>query len=108
MECYLHIYNFVERLVRNYRLFFHLAQKFTCISLNRNDRIRLIQADKAVIDAVEMTVREIWATRGGVQEVKDDRPLCYELKLKGYPWWSSGKRMGVFTCYECLFHKEYL
>lgn len=67
-----------------------LEQPFACVSLNRNDRLRLIHTDKEVIDAVEAVVRDVWAPRGGVQEVKDERPLCYELKLKGYPWWATG------------------
>lgn len=65
-------------------------QKFTTVSLNRMDRIRLIYCDPHIIQAVESTVRNEWQVRGGIQEVKDTTPLCYELKLKGYPWWCYG------------------
>jgi len=54
------------------------------------DRIRLIYTEGNIVRSVEDTVRQFWAPLGGVQEAKDSGPLCYELKLKGYPWWCSG------------------
>ena len=75
---------------------FFSEQTFATVSLNRNDRLRMIQTDKPIIDVVEQTVREVWAVRGGIQEVLDDRPLCYELKLKGTPWWASGEFFYLF------------
>ena len=70
--------------------YFDTEERFSTVSLNRMDRIRLIQSDDVVVGAVDSAVRQAWAPRGGIQEVSDKRPLCYELKLKGYPWWCDG------------------
>ena len=67
------------------------------------DRIRLIHTDDAVVGAVENIVRQVWGPRGGIQEVSDKRPLCYELKLKGYPWWCYGKYYYRFYKYKFFF-----
>ncbi|XP_057289755.1 uncharacterized protein LOC130612452 isoform X2 [Hydractinia symbiolongicarpus] len=61
--------------------------EFLTISLNRNDRLRFILVQDHIVATLE-TVRQTW--NHGVEEVKDDRPHCYELVLKGNPWWTSG------------------
>ena len=58
------------------------------ISLNKNDRIRLIHVPDNVIATVEETVRLNW--RRGIQEVSDKRPALFEIKLRGHPWWADG------------------
>ncbi|XP_066921998.1 uncharacterized protein [Clytia hemisphaerica] len=65
------------------------AEQFTTVSLNRMDRLRLIHMEPNVVSAIENCVRQTWVR--GVQEVLDKRPLCYELKLRGYPWWCYGE-----------------
>ena len=58
------------------------------ISLNKNDRIRLIHVPDNVIATAEETVRLNW--RRGIQEVSDKRPALFEIKLRGHPWWADG------------------
>ena len=72
------------------------AEKFATVSLNRMDRIRLIHSEQEVVNAVDNIVRQVWESRGGIQEVLDKRPLCYELKLKGNPWWCYGTNFLFF------------
>lgn len=62
--------------------------EFLTISLNRNGRLRFIHVQNHIVAALEETVRQTW--NHGVEEVRDDRPQCYELVLKGNPWWTSG------------------
>ena len=63
-------------------------EEFLTISLNKNDRIRLIHAPDNVIATVEETVRLNWGK--GIQQVSDKRPALFEIKLRGYPWWADG------------------
>ena len=57
------------------------------LSLNRNDRIRLIDCPKEVVDAVGQCINQYWP--GGIQETRQHE-RCVEYKLKGYPWASHG------------------
>lgn len=66
------------------------------ISLNKNDRIRLIHAPDNVITTVEETVSLNWGK--GIQEVSDKRPALFEIKLRGHPWWADGM-IAEFNCY---------
>ena len=61
------------------------------ISLNQTDRIRLIRCEDSLITLIEDTVRQWWPL--GIQEIIDERPLCYELKLRGTPWWADGNSL---------------
>lgn len=44
-----------------------------------------------IVAGLEEVVRQIWYN--GIQDIKDERPVCYELKLKGNPWWASGESL---------------
>ena len=68
--------------------FFTGSQEFVTISLNKDDRIRLIQVPDKVIAVVDETVHLNW--KRGVQEVIDTRPQLYEINLRGTPWWADG------------------
>ena len=67
------------------------------------DRVRLIYTEPHIVSNVENTIRQFWAPLGGVQETKDSGPLCYELKLKGYPWWCSGNIILINIIGEEIF-----
>ncbi|XP_057289349.1 uncharacterized protein LOC130612077 [Hydractinia symbiolongicarpus] len=62
--------------------------EFLSVSLNRTDRLRFIHMPDGIVAGLEEVVRQIWYN--GIQDIKDERPVCYELKLKGNPWWASG------------------
>ena len=68
--------------------FFTGSQEFITISLNKDDRIRLIHVPDKVIAVVDETVHLNW--KRGVQKVIDTRPQLYEIKLRGTPWWADG------------------
>ncbi|KAG4071485.1 hypothetical protein HA402_011639 [Bradysia odoriphaga] len=53
-----------------------------CISLNRNDRIRLIGLPVDVINAIRTAITSSW----GPLQNEEDYHGAYEFKLKGYPW----------------------
>ena len=77
-------------------MFITANQEFLTISLNKNDRIRLIHAPDSVIATVEETVRLTWGK--GVHEVNDKRPDLFEMKLRGYPWWADGMIVKFSYC----------
>ena len=56
------------------------------ISLNRNDRLRLISCPTYVITAVEDVISQHW----GLQNCKE-KEGCWEFKLYGTPWWADGE-----------------
>ncbi|XP_057290061.1 uncharacterized protein LOC130612728 isoform X2 [Hydractinia symbiolongicarpus] len=62
--------------------------EFLSVSLNRSDRLRFIHMPDGIVADLEEVVRQIWYN--GIQDIKDERPVCYELKLKGNPWCASG------------------
>ncbi len=57
------------------------------ISLNRNDRLRCIDAPADVPTAVKNAISEGWLR--GIQDEKL-KFNSYEFKLSGYPWWANG------------------
>ena len=58
------------------------------ISLNREDRLRLVSCPSYVTTAVEEVVRQHWEQ--GLQG-SWEREACWELKLAGTPWWAEGE-----------------
>jgi len=69
----------------------YIAPEFTqsifAISLNRNDRLRLMNADGSVKEIIQGVVRQYWRE---IQH-EEDHYGSHEFKLKGTPWWSSGE-----------------
>ena len=61
--------------------------RFFAISLNRNDRIRLINAPMDLVSAVRTAIIESWPL--GIQE-EFTVNVGYEFKIKGNPWWCNG------------------
>ena len=59
------------------------------ISLNRNDRLRMIDAPKDATDSVRGAITQFWSR--GIQEEKQ-KFNAYEFKLKGTPWWADGEQ----------------
>ena len=57
------------------------------MSLNRNDRLRLICAPSYIVTAGEEMISQNW----GVQACKQKEDDCYEFKLYGNPWWADGE-----------------
>ncbi|XP_063714581.1 uncharacterized protein LOC134842251 [Symsagittifera roscoffensis] len=63
------------------------TQSIFAISLNRNDRLRLMNADGAVQDIIQGVIRSFWPE---IQN-EGDHYGSYEFKLKGTPWWARGE-----------------
>ncbi|XP_048580053.1 uncharacterized protein LOC5501260 isoform X2 [Nematostella vectensis] len=59
------------------------------ISLNRNDRLRLINAPQPIIETVKQILSQYWSTRGGIQKERQYH-ASWEFKLSGTPWWACG------------------
>ena len=58
------------------------------LSLNRNDRIRLISAPDYIVTSAEEVVASSWDK--GIQE-NEAKEGFHELKLRGTPWWAIGE-----------------
>ena len=58
------------------------------LSLNRNDRIRLISAPDYIVTSTAEVVTSSWDK--GIQE-NEAKEGFHELKLHGTPWWSHGE-----------------
>ena len=58
------------------------------ISLNRNDRLRLIDAPPETIDCARSMIAQFW--KRGIQHEKQ-KFNAYEFKLAGHPWWADGE-----------------
>ena len=58
------------------------------ISLNRNDRLRLIDAPPETVDCARSMITQFW--RKGLQHEKQ-KFNAYEFKLAGHPWWADGE-----------------
>ena len=58
------------------------------ISLNRNDRLRLIDAPPETIDCARSMIAQFW--KRGIQREKQ-KFNAYEFKLAGHPWWADGE-----------------
>ena len=63
------------------------AEDMFAMSLNRNDRLRLLCAPSYVVTSTEELVTDNW----GVQGCKEKAGDCYEFKLYGTPWWADGE-----------------
>ena len=57
------------------------------LSLNRNDRLRCIDAPPDAVASVKDMLVQFWAR--GIQEEKQ-KLNAYEFKLAGTPWWADG------------------
>ena len=58
------------------------------MSLNRNDRIRLISAPDYIVTSTADVVTSYWDK--GIQE-NEAKEGFHELKLRGTPWWADGE-----------------
>ena len=65
-----------------------LREEMMMISLNRDDRMRLVACPGSVISLVEEVISQHW--EGGLQHSKE-KSGAWEFKLAGYPWWASGE-----------------
>ena len=65
-----------------------LKEEMMMISLNRDDRMRLIACPGSIITVVEEVITQHW--EGGLQHSKEKTGF-WEFKLAGYPWWASGE-----------------
>ena len=63
--------------------------QFCTISLNRNDRVRVINASETVIDLIRAVILNTWEC-GGIQTEKDWND-SWEFKLSGAPWHSTNE-----------------
>ena len=62
--------------------------RFFSLTLNKNDRIRLINPPTDLISAVRTAIVEAWPL--GIQE-EFNVNVGYEFKIKGNPWWCHGE-----------------
>ena len=58
------------------------------ISLNRNDRLRLIDAPPETVDCARSMITQFWGR--GLQH-EEQKFNAYEFKLAGHPWWANGE-----------------
>jgi len=63
------------------------SEDMFAMSLNRNDRLRLICAPSYIVTACEEVLSQHWGIQGCKQKESD----CYEFKLYGNPWWADGE-----------------
>ena len=64
------------------------SEDLLIMSLNRNDRLRLIGAPPYIVTAAEDVIGQHW----GVQSCKQlDNGDGFEFKLYGTPWWADGE-----------------
>ena len=77
-----------DTLFFQYNQYLQTEVPFCVVSLNRNDRLRMIHAPEAICHAIKDTVTQHWV--GGIQNVEVDQS-CFELKLKGTPWFANGQ-----------------
>ena len=84
--------NFTDTLFfcrkRNLYISHEFCSSILAISLNQNDRLRLINADGGVIEAIKTVIRGNWSE---IQK-EGDYHGSYEFKLKGTPWWVRGEK----------------
>jgi hypothetical protein len=71
------------------------SSRFFSLTLNQNDRIRLINAPNDLIALVRTAINEAWPK--GVQE-ELNVIAGYEFKLKGNPWWCDGEETVFCRC----------
>jgi hypothetical protein len=60
------------------------STEFCTISLNRDDRLRLIKVKEDVISRIRQVIEAVWG-RDKIQKEKN-RYGCWEFKLAGIPW----------------------
>ena len=60
--------------------------------LSREDRLRLLNFPKDMHEVVHKTIVDFGWEIQSVSPGKYDIQQCYEFKLKGWPWWTSGKK----------------
>lgn len=75
------------------------------ISLNRNDRLRLIDSPQDVIDCAKSVIAQSW--QRGIQSEKI-KFNAYEFKLRGTPWWASGEEAVDSRLLMCKLFEGFL
>lgn len=61
--------------------------------LKNSDTIQLQQSNETINNSVEESVANAW--KGGIQK-KSDKTGCFELKLKGHPFYSQHDGMMTY------------
>ena len=87
---------------RNLYISREFCSSIFAISLNANDRLRLINADGGVIQAMKRIIESNWPE---VQK-EGDYYGSYEFKLKGTPWWVRGERSLPSVSLLCAIFTE--
>ena len=64
-----------------------MENKFFALSLNKNDRIRLVNAPLELANTVRQAIHENWPKGIFQEKIKFE---AYEFKLRGNPWWCDG------------------
>ena len=75
------------------------------ISLNRNDRLRLIDAPPDVVECAKRTIAQTWSR--GIQQEKQ-KFNAYEFKLAGTPWWADGEMSVDTRLFMCKLFEAFL
>ncbi|KAH6669708.1 hypothetical protein F5X68DRAFT_265170 [Plectosphaerella plurivora] len=84
--------------------------EFACISLNKSDRIRLIDFPPPDFTAVQDVVKKTW--HEGIAR-SDGYGSSREIKLNGYPWRADidgqdASRVLILRILECLFNRGWV
>ena len=82
------------------------------IMLSQNDRLRLLNFPQDMNNVVQQAISDFgWKIQKTTPE-KHDVKQCFEIKLNGYPWWTSGKegvrsRMLIMEIFAKLLEHGY-
>ncbi|WWD17427.1 hypothetical protein CI109_101868 [Kwoniella shandongensis] len=60
---------------------------YFAISFNESDKIRIIDPPNDYVR--DAFIRAVHTWPAGIQQEREKEPGCYQLKLRGYPWFSS-------------------
>ena len=87
---------------QNYYISREFCSSIFAISLNSNDRLRFINADGGVIQAIKTVISKNWP----LIQKESDYHGSYEFKLKGTPWWVRGEHSLPSVSLLCAIFTE--
>ncbi|RXK40103.1 hypothetical protein M231_02560 [Tremella mesenterica] len=78
-----------------------IQRRFFAMSFNESDKIRLIDSpDRETLDAFIGVVQSYWPL--GIQDSKEKEESCWQIKLRGTPWWTSnGNQVDAVRLLAC-------
>lgn len=82
------------------------TSNYMMISLNRNDRMRLINCPQNIMESTKNLIGQYWPH--GLQGQSQLSGVVWEYKLKGYPWWADGHDAVSSRLFITLMIQNYL